>query len=282
MQSPGEKEEEPAPLAGLRKAEVKEDDADTANESEPSGTAVLPVLPPDHTDEETAGPTDPDAGADPEGDGEPASRHRRKTGLLVIAGTVIVAIVAVSFVLMNGDSGSGEPSASGVDAGPSAQAALPAPSVTSGSAPDDSVTEGSVADTPAGESAGPSHRAGPTSGDSASASASSPVTGHTGQDATPSSSPTGPPVTPDPTNGPSTTGGHPVLREGDQGPEVIELQKRMGQLLLLYIGLPDGEYDAGVEKAVARYQADHDIEGDAKGVYGPATRSDLESRTREP
>lgn len=56
----------------------------------------------------------------------------------------------------------------------------------------------------------------------------------------------------------------------------------MSQLLLRYLGMPDGTYDAELERAVARYQHDRDITGDASGVYGPATREALEAETKKP
>lgn len=83
-----------------------------------------------------------------------------------------------------------------------------------------------------------------------------------------------PPKTPEPT-------GPPVLREGDSGAEVTELQKRLTQLLI-FIGSADGEYDDAVKDAVASYQDRFDIKGDPAGVYGENTRRDLESRTDEP
>ncbi|MBU3871722.1 peptidoglycan-binding protein, partial [Streptomyces sp. 4503] len=83
-----------------------------------------------------------------------------------------------------------------------------------------------------------------------------------------------------PSDPPGPTG-PPALREGDSGPEVAELQKRLSQLLL-YIGIADGDYDAGVRRVVSSYQNQHDITGDPDGVYGENTRRDLESRTKEP
>ncbi|MGY0062228.1 peptidoglycan-binding domain-containing protein [Streptomyces sp. LZ34] len=87
-------------------------------------------------------------------------------------------------------------------------------------------------------------------------------------------------VSPDPTETPTPTG-PPVLEEGDSGSEVVELQKRLGQLLL-YLGSSDGEYDDGVRNAVSSFQNTYGVEGDPKGVYGPNTRRALESRTDEP
>ncbi|WP_307865403.1 peptidoglycan-binding domain-containing protein [Streptomyces montanisoli] len=63
---------------------------------------------------------------------------------------------------------------------------------------------------------------------------------------------------------------------------MVELQRRLGQLLLAYLGAPDGTYDTGVRNAVARYQRGHGITSDPSGVYGAATREDLESRTHAP
>ncbi|MDI3405887.1 peptidoglycan-binding domain-containing protein [Streptomyces cavernicola] len=73
----------------------------------------------------------------------------------------------------------------------------------------------------------------------------------------------------------------PVLRAGDEGPEVRELQDRLRQRYV-YAGPEHGSYDALVEEAVARYQYAEGVEGDPQGVYGPATRRALEAETEEP
>jgi hypothetical protein len=83
---------------------------------------------------------------------------------------------------------------------------------------------------------------------------------------------------PSPTSG-SDAG--PVLRPGDEGPEVTELQLRLRQLNL-HSGKADGEYDSQVEYAVRTYQFARGVTGDEYGVYGPATRLKLESETTEP
>ncbi|MER5882450.1 peptidoglycan-binding protein [Streptomyces sp. NPDC001941] len=72
-----------------------------------------------------------------------------------------------------------------------------------------------------------------------------------------------------------------TLRRGDQGPEVAELQRRLGQLWL-YRGDADGRFDERTERAVAIYQSYQSIEGDPAGVYGPETRERLERETAEP
>ncbi|MGW2643610.1 peptidoglycan-binding protein [Streptomyces sp. NPDC001393] len=73
----------------------------------------------------------------------------------------------------------------------------------------------------------------------------------------------------------------PVLRRGDRGPQVTELQERLRQLNL-YGDQIDGVFTRPVEDAVRTYQLARGIQGDALGVYGPATRKSLEAETAEP
>ncbi|MFF3983659.1 peptidoglycan-binding protein [Streptomyces sp. NPDC001797] len=73
----------------------------------------------------------------------------------------------------------------------------------------------------------------------------------------------------------------PVLRPGDTGAEVTELQRRLAQLNL-YTGSPDGHYDRTTEDAVRTYQLARGILTDQSGVYGTATRAALESETTKP
>ncbi|MEU2620924.1 peptidoglycan-binding domain-containing protein [Streptomyces sp. NPDC007157] len=92
-----------------------------------------------------------------------------------------------------------------------------------------------------------------------------------------------------PTRSASTTGtaasaqptSAPVLRLGDSGAEVTELQLRLAQLRLLS-GRADGHYDRETEDAVRTYQLARGILTDESGVYGTATRTALESETTEP
>ncbi|WP_217551587.1 peptidoglycan-binding protein [Streptomyces sp. GbtcB6] len=92
-----------------------------------------------------------------------------------------------------------------------------------------------------------------------------------------------------PTESASTTGtaasarptSAPVLRPGDTGAEVTELQQRLTQLNL-YTGTADGHYDTKTEDAVRTYQLARGILTDEAGVYGTATRAALESETTEP
>ncbi|MGW3283051.1 peptidoglycan-binding domain-containing protein [Streptomyces sp. NPDC001002] len=73
----------------------------------------------------------------------------------------------------------------------------------------------------------------------------------------------------------------PVLRRGDHGAEVVELQERLGQLNL-YVGKDDGDFSTTVESSVRTFQVARGITADESGVYGAATRAKLESETTEP
>jgi peptidoglycan hydrolase-like protein with peptidoglycan-binding domain len=76
-------------------------------------------------------------------------------------------------------------------------------------------------------------------------------------------------------------GKDPILRFGDKGPEVVELQLRLRQIGY-YSGDADGDYDRDVESAVRGYQLTRVILKDEPGVYGVATRASLEAETKEP
>lgn len=75
----------------------------------------------------------------------------------------------------------------------------------------------------------------------------------------------------------------PVLNEGDTGQEVRELQLRLKRwscdLFCLLLDVVDGEYDARVTEAVAKFQTAKQVDGDPAGVYGPNTRRALEAVT---
>ncbi|MFJ1648110.1 peptidoglycan-binding protein [Streptomyces sp. NPDC088258] len=74
--------------------------------------------------------------------------------------------------------------------------------------------------------------------------------------------------------------GADVLRQGDSGPEVREVQERLLRVPGVYEGgSVDGIYDAAFAEAIGRFQLWYGIRGDETGVYGANTRRDLESRT---
>ncbi|MFD9435298.1 peptidoglycan-binding protein [Streptomyces sp. NPDC060002] len=72
-----------------------------------------------------------------------------------------------------------------------------------------------------------------------------------------------------------------VLRQGDSGHGVYELQVRLLQIPDIYDGGPiDGRYDTGVRAAVTRFQKRYGVNGDESGVYGDNTRLALMLRTK--
>ncbi|MFD7462676.1 MULTISPECIES: peptidoglycan-binding domain-containing protein [unclassified Streptomyces] len=72
-----------------------------------------------------------------------------------------------------------------------------------------------------------------------------------------------------------------VLREGDSGHGVYELQVRLLQIPGLYDGgAIDGRFGTEVRQAVARFQKRFGIRGDETGVYGVLTRHALMLRTK--
>jgi hypothetical protein len=92
--------------------------------------------------------------------------------------------------------------------------------------------------------------------------------------------PTAPTESPAPPEGAGQQGQGAVLSLGDSGPEVSELQSRLLRIPDVYAGgSVNGRYDQSLASAVARFQLWYGIRGDEDGVYGDATRRDLESRT---
>lgn len=72
-----------------------------------------------------------------------------------------------------------------------------------------------------------------------------------------------------------------VLRIGDSGHGVYELQVRLLQIPHAYPGgAIDGRFDTEVQQAVARFQERYGIRGDETGVYGDNTRHALMLRTK--
>jgi hypothetical protein len=71
-----------------------------------------------------------------------------------------------------------------------------------------------------------------------------------------------------------------VLREGNTGADVGDLQQRLLRIPNVYEnGQVTGQFDTTLREAVARFQLWYGIRGDESGVYGDNTRRDLESRT---
>lgn len=209
-------------------------------------------------------PSDVDPPEDPETQDEPTAPRRRRRAVLVGAGVAVVAVVALA---VSGVFSPDKPSQDTALPGSDAATSVP---TQEGAAPSESDPGDRAPATP-GSPAAPTSKAAPPSPSGATSHPAPPPSG------APTAGATGT-VQPAPPEGPT---GPPVLRVGDQGAEVKELQLRLRQLLL-YLGTADGVYDSGLEDVVGNYQRSRDIKGDEEGVYGPATRHQLESETREP
>ncbi|MFZ4189612.1 peptidoglycan-binding protein [Streptomyces pseudogriseolus] len=209
---------------------------------------------------------------------DPAPRSRRRRGALIVASGAAVAVLGAAgwaSGLFSYDTPSrntaapddvraGLPDAS--SAAPSAEPSSEPPSVSPGAS-------ASVSDSPSA-SASASGSPSPSASSSApSASASAEPSATPSADAE-SSAPAGDPEPEEPVDT------APVLRRGDRGPEVVELQQRLRQVWL-YQGDMNGQYGRRVEEAVRHYQWSRGI-NEELGVYGPQTRARLEAETGTP
>ncbi|MGW1888878.1 peptidoglycan-binding protein [Streptomyces sp. NPDC002004] len=113
-----------------------------------------------------------------------------------------------------------------------------------------------------------------SAGPSASATGPTPASSGPSASAAPAAGASAPATTPPPAGSLSAA---TVLRPGDHGPQVRELQQRLARLNL-YTGPPNGKYSSSVEAAVLRYQQARGID-DEPGAYGAPTRQALEAET---
>ncbi|MFJ4696510.1 peptidoglycan-binding protein [Streptomyces sp. NPDC088766] len=216
-----------------------------------------------------------EAGGGPYDDGAPRGR-RRRTLLIASTGAAVVVIAAAGFA-----SGmfSYEPPTRDQAAPEGVRAAVPD---TSTSAPPASPSASRSA-SPSASSASPSPSGSASASPSATESSASPSPSRTTE---PSPSPSATRATPSlaPGNGADGDGDGgevTVLRRGDQGPEVTELQLRLRQVYL-YNDEADGVFSSRVEGALRNYQWSRGVQGDELGTYGATTRARLESETKEP
>ncbi|RFU86173.1 peptidoglycan-binding protein [Streptomyces triticagri] len=199
----------------------------------------------------------------------PARSGGRRRAVLAVSGAVgaVVAIAAVSAGLFSPDSDEEralpDPTRTPVtvapDPSPSASTASPSPSVSTGSSTSPSPSASATGSAPA--------EASPTRPSKSATRPSAPS-----KRPSRTERPGPPPSTPD---DPVEAEDENTLRQGDRGPEVLELQMRLRQAGL-YDGRIDGDYDWRVAEAVGRFQQSRGLTDDPWGVYGPATRRALE------
>lgn len=233
---------------------------------ETDGTGAQAPPPADRTEETT--PLSPATDDEPHpAESGPKRPRRRRAPLIAGAGALLaVAVTGASF---GGLFGYDSPARDGA-----ADDGLRAP------LPDSSAETGTGAGTTPGPvSTAPSS---PSAGSPSATRSTGPSPTPTQASGTASAKPSGAA----PTGGPAPTptgpaGEPPVLRPGDEGPEVVELQLRLRRTGL-YGGEADGVYGRSVENAVRAYQLTRVVLDDESGVYGQPTRTALESETPEP
>lgn len=221
----------------------------------------------------------------PAADEAPAPDRRPRSGrrtLLIVAGSAAAALAAVVTVgVLSYDA----PERKGA-LPDDLRAGVPGTSVNGGAEPSASAgtastgpsapVSGSAPPSGSGREASPSASGG-TASAPPSASATRPApSASAGTSGGPAGAPDDDPGDDGPAVAPA-----PVLRLGDKGPAVTELQQRLDEAGF-YLGEADGAYDRELQAAVARYQLVRLIPDDRSGEYGPRTRERLESETEEP
>ncbi|MFC5218695.1 peptidoglycan-binding domain-containing protein [Streptomyces coerulescens] len=223
-------------------------------------TSAVPALP-------SAEQEPPDETALPGTEIHAGTRRRNRTLLITGAGATLAVLLTGAFLggLFTYESPSRDGAVSD-----DVRAPVPDATTEDGTSPEGQSTAVPSASPSRGSTPSPSTT---PSDDSAtpSATSSTPTTAPAGTDTTTSAAPE-----------PSDAEGQPpVLRRGDTGPEVVELQLRLRQTGL-YSADADGDFDRQVESAVRTYQLARVILDDESGVYGGPTRTSLESETSEP
>ncbi|WP_436736698.1 peptidoglycan-binding protein [Streptomyces sp. BBFR102] len=202
-----------------------------------------------------------------------SARRRRAALLGVAAGAVVVVALA------------GAVATDSLPAEEPEERALPTPSATAPHtfAPGPATPSASASEPPASAAPSATSASAPPSG--------SPGGGEPATSPVPAAGPDGPPAPkPSATRRPSEPSGEPspdrppqagpVLRRGDSGPRVRELQQRLQQLHL-YRGPAHGDFGRRLEDALRVYQWARGLH-DSLGVYDEPTRRQLESETTQP
>ncbi|MFJ1805305.1 MULTISPECIES: peptidoglycan-binding protein [unclassified Streptomyces] len=211
------------------------------------------------------------------GDEEPHRPRRRRT-LLVAAAAAAVAVVAAagfasglfSYEKPTRDGAAPEDVRAAV---PDASTSAPSTSASASRSPSPSASEASPSPS---ESESPS----PSASESSASPSASP-SAEAGRTATPTARVTGSLAPGNGADNQDDSTEPVVLRRGDKGAEVTELQLRLRQLFL-YNGEASGTFSGEVEDALRNYQYSRGTTDDGLGVYGQLTRTRLESETKEP
>lgn len=211
-------------------------------------------------------------------------RRSRKRPLAAVAGAA-VAVVAVcggllAAGLLGGDDERDQARPNDLAGGPTATA--PTGDATEGPTPSGSASRATAK---ASASASPGKSADAKTSASPSASGAHPASARTPVRVDASSGVSTPPGATGRTAPPSDNTAA-TLKQGMRGSDVLEMQQRLneegGWLLAPDVVREDGHYSGEDRHAVADFQRDNGIEGDASGVYGPNTRRALEAMTSEP
>ncbi|MEU6109971.1 peptidoglycan-binding protein [Streptomyces albidoflavus] len=241
----------------------------------------LDLFPPDQRGQAAGG----EYGADAPDITPPPSAHRpkrtaarsarRRRAAILGASVGAVVVVALAGVVATDSLPDEKPE----------ERALPAPSATAPHtiAPGPATPSASASGSPestAPSSTAPSAPPTASSGDGKPASSPTPAAGPDGPPAPKPSAPR-PPAEPSGEPSPDQPPQEdPVLRRGDSGPQVRELQQRLQQLHL-YRGQADGDFDRRLEDSLRVYQWARGLR-DNLGVYDEPTRRQLESETTQP
>ncbi|MEV7613809.1 peptidoglycan-binding protein [Streptomyces sp. NPDC089799] len=196
---------------------------------------------------------------------------RRRRGMPLLAGAAAALVIGGAVVALGTSTGDGAPDADLALPDPklsgAAQSVAPVGPSASAAGPSD----GPTASRRPSRGSSPSHSASATASDGASPKASASPSASTGARSAPGPGPSTGSRPPSPSqDAPDGT-----LREGDSGWEVRQLQEDLARVRY-FKGRPDGQYTGKTRDAVARFQRDRHVTGDARGVFGPATRAALE------
>lgn len=217
-----------------------------------------------------------DIGAVHPDDEEPHRPRRRRTLLIATTAAVVAVVAAAGFA--SGLFTYEKPTRDGA-APEDVRAAVPDASTSAASASASPSRSASPSASEASPSPSESESPSPSASESSASPSASP-SADAGQ-ATPTARVTGSLAPGNGADDEDDSGEAVVLRRGDKGAEVTELQLRLRQLFL-YNGEADGTFTGEVEDALRNYQWSRGTTEDGLGTYGAQTRTRLESETTEP